>query len=276
MKTSRFAQYAAEGSKRMFVGTLIKCTKGEWQMGPDRDLISPNTRFVAVMDTATTGYLKWVGGNQVDGRMGLVADGFQPPHRNELDDLDREKWETDDDGARKDPWQKTDLLVLVSPTAPHDLYTFSTSSVGGASALADLCGAHARTTEGVGQYPVVTLDSDSYLHKIKSRGRIYFPVFKIVDSVEAAPFNAMVAEARGGAGFIPATLPAPERPGMGIEGEPKRVRPIITSGRASLMGIEPTDPTESVEYEGQEDGPPEPTAPPLDHDGGPDYDVLPS
>ena len=51
-------------------------------------------------------------------------------------------------------------------------------------------------------------------------------MFKIVDCVEAAPFNAMVAGARGGAGFIPtgASPPALETPRRG---------PItITSGRA--------------------------------------------
>ena len=212
MKTSRFAQYAAEGSKRMFVGTLIKCVKDEWQMGPDRDLISPTTRFVAVMSTLTVGHLKWVDNRQVDSRIGLVADGFRRAQRDELGDLDQKNWEADEYGDRKDPWQPTDLLVLVAPAPPHDLYTFSTSSVGGANALADLCGAHACTTEGVGQYPVVTLATGSYVHKIKSRGRIFFPVFKIVDSVEAAPFNALVAEARGGAGFIPTSPPALEGP----------------------------------------------------------------
>jgi hypothetical protein len=206
---SKFAQYAAERSKTMFLGTLIKFVKGEWQMGADRNLISPTQRFVAVMDTATTGHMKWLGGKSVDSRMGLIADEFRPVHRNELDDLDSKTWEVDENGDRVDPWQKTNLLVLVSPTAPHDLFTFSTSTEGGQSAIGDLCGAHGRTTEEAGQYPVVTLGLGGYLHKIKSRGWIKTPLFKIVDCVEASPFNAIVAEERGGAGFMPASVSSP-------------------------------------------------------------------
>jgi hypothetical protein len=209
MKQSRFAQYAAEESKRRFLGKLIKFVKGEWQMGLNRDPISSSQRFVAVMDTLTIGYMKWVGGEIVDHKMGLVADGFRAAHRNDLDDLGGENWEASEYGDRIDPWQKTKLLVLVSPTAPHDLFTFSTSTEGGGNAIGDLCAAHGASTEGAGLYPVVTLGTDSYQHSNRAFGRVKVPVFKIVDCVEAAPFNALVAEARGGAGFMPASASSP-------------------------------------------------------------------
>jgi hypothetical protein len=205
------------------------------------------------METLTVGYLKWAGGKPVDGRMGLVADGFRAPPRSELDDFDSKNWETDKDGARKDPWQKTTLLVLVAPTAPHDLFTFTTGTVGGQGAIRDLCEAHARTTEAVEQYPVVLLGSDSYQHKDRTKGRVYVPVFRVVDSVEAAPFNAMVAEARGGAGFIPTSPPALMTPGM------------IAIARGRSASLEPPTPPEPLLnselepppiglYEGPEDG----------------------
>ena len=228
MKTSKFAQYAAEGSKRL--------------LGADEALISSSLSFVAVMDTVTIGHIKWVGGKPVDHRMGLVADGFHAVHRNDLDDLDSKNWETDENGARIDPWQKTALLVLASPAAPHDLHTFSTSTVGGHGAVNDLCEAHAKTTEDLGQYPVVTLASDSYLHKDRKVGRVDVPVFKIVDCVEAGPFNAVVAEARGGAGFIPTSPPA-----LGTS----RIGPIaIGSGKASWGG-----PPWPHDDDGDDDGP---------------------
>ena len=236
MKTSMFAQFAAEGSKRMFVGDLIKFVKGKWQVGADRDLISPDEPFVAAMETLTVGYLKWsADGKPVDSQMGLVADGFRPPHRNELGDLDSKTWKVGENGRdRVDPWQETTLIVLISATEPHDLYTFSTSTVGGQGAIGDLCKAHARTTEGAGQYPVVTLASDSYQHKIPSRGRIDVPVFRVVDCVEAGPFNAMVAEARGGAVFIPTSPPA-----------------LVTSGTgptAIARGMGSTEPNDDIPY----------------------------
>ena len=191
MSISKFALYAAENSSCNFLGTLIKFNRGEWQMGKGKDLVSPDKRFVAVMDTATTGHIKWLGGKQVDSKMGLITDDFRPVHRNQLDDFDRATWEIAKNGDRIDPWQITTLLVLASPAAPHDLYTFTTNTKGGEGAIAVLCGAHGATTEKVGQYPVVTLDSDSYQHKEKTIGRVIFPVFEIVDCVEAAPFNAL-------------------------------------------------------------------------------------
>ena len=206
MKGSQFAQYGAEGAKRPFLGEPLKFTKSEWQIGADKDLVSPDQRFVPIMKTLTAGHLKWGDGKPVDSRMGLVADGFRPLHRSELGDLDSEAWEVDERGDRADPWRRMDLIVLASASAPHALYSLSTSSVGGLGAIRDLCEAHARTTEGVGQYPVVTLDSDYYLHKNKSIGRVHVPVFNIVDCVEAEPFDAIVAGTRGGAGFMPASV----------------------------------------------------------------------
>ena len=246
MHTSRFAQYAAAGSNRMFVGMSLKFVKGEWQMGPDRDLISPNTRLVAVMPTLTVGWQKWVDGKSDDSRMGLVADGFRAPYRDELDDLDSEDWETDEYGKRIDPWQKTNLLVFVEPNEPHALFTFSTTSAGGQNAVYDLSGAYGRTIESIGQFPVVQLHSGSYDHKIKARGRIDYPIFKIVDRVEAAPFNAIVAEAHGGAAFIPTSPPALTTPATGSI--------AITSGRTPPIPPTPPEPPPIERYEGPEDG----------------------
>jgi hypothetical protein len=208
MATSKFALFAAETSKRMFLGTLLKYVKGEWQAGPNRDLIPADMAFVPIMDTLTVGFIKWRDGATVDDRLGLVADGFYPPHRNTLDDLDSTNWEIDDNGVRIDPWQRTTLLVFADANEPRNLYTFSTTSEGGRGAIGALCAAHSQATEGVGQYPVVTLATDSYLHKDKRVGRVKFPVFKPIGAVEAAPFNAIVAGARGGAGFIPTSSPA--------------------------------------------------------------------
>jgi hypothetical protein len=215
MKTSRVARYAAARSQRMFLGDLLKYVKGDWERGPDRVPVPPGETFIAVMGTTTVGYLKWIDGKMVDHKMGLAADGFIPVPRRDLDDYDSKSWKVDNDGDLIDPWQPTSLLVLISQAEPHELFTFSTSTAGGESAVGELCEAHARTTEDAGLYPVVMLASDSYLHKIKSRGRVYVPVFNIVDAVDAAPFDAIVAGARGGAGFIPISPPADLTSGTG-------------------------------------------------------------
>ena len=84
----------------------------------------------------------------------------------------------------------------------------------------------------------MTLDTDSYQHKIKAFGRIKVPVFKIVDCVEAAPFNAMVAEARGGAGFIPASVSSPA---LVTPHEPDRHRQRQARAGTLPPSILPTD-----------------------------------
>jgi hypothetical protein len=246
MKTSMFAQFAVEEAKnRNFLGELIKFVKGDWLAGSDKDKIPSGQRFVAVLDTLTVGHIKWADGKPVDSKMGLVADGFKPVPRNELGDLDRATWELDENGRDfVDPWQKTTLFVLASPVAPHDLYTFTTSTVGGKGAVAALCEAHARTTEGVGQYPVVTLATDSYQHKNRAIGRVKTPVFEIVDCVEAAPFNAMIVGARGGAVFIPTSSPALVTSGM-IAITSGRLVPIKAAGPpAPPIDDEPDGPGE--------------------------------
>ena len=182
MKTSRFALYAAARSQRMFLGDLLKYVKGDWERGPDRVPVPPGETFIAVMGTTTTGHLKWVDGKVVDHKMGLVADGFIPVPRRDLDDYDSKSWKVDNDGNLVDPWQLTTLLVLISQAEPHEVFTFSTPTEGGQSAVAELCDAHSRTTEGAGLYPVVMLGSGFYDHKIKSRGRIKYPVFEIVNA----------------------------------------------------------------------------------------------
>ena len=58
-------------------------------------------------------------------------------------------WRVGEDGDRDDPWQKTTLIVLVSADAPHDLFTFATTTAGGQSAISDLCEAHAAEHRGL-------------------------------------------------------------------------------------------------------------------------------
>jgi hypothetical protein len=172
------------------------------------------------MNALTVGVVKWGGGKVTDSEMGLVVDGYRPPHRNDLDDNDSTTWEKEDDGALKDPWQKATMLPFVRVDPPNEVFTFSTATVGGEGAIAVLCEAHGRTTEGVGQYPVVQFQSDSYLHKVKSYGKVFVPIFKIVDSVDAASFDAIIAQERGGAAFLPANGSASIQIGSSVFGGP--------------------------------------------------------
>jgi hypothetical protein len=249
MNKSMFSKYAADRSRRMFPGELLKFTKGVWEQGLNRAPVPSAKTLVAVMNTLTTGHIKWTDGRPSDAAMGLVADGFQPQDRNDLGDLDPEDWEIGEDGGRQDPWQPTTLLVLVSAEAPHTVFTFSTATVGGQGAIAALCEAHGRATEDAGQYPVVTLAVDSYEHRIKSYGKVKTPVFKIIDSAPAAPFDAIVAGERGGAGFLPKS-PSLERSSIAVaigRTPPSPPPHDICDGPAS-GGTEGDDPGEDMPF----------------------------
>ena len=194
--SSPFAAYADAMSQRQFDGQLLRFAKGEYLVGPDNDVLPAGSRVV-LMDTLTSGWLRWRDGHPTESRMGLVVERFLPPQRRELGDDNSSCWEVDSDGSARDPWQFTNCVVVMSPES-SDLYTFTTASRGGINAVADLCKAHDRAIRRQpGCYPLVSLASDSYQHKIKTRGRIKIPVFRLVRYVDARPFDSALAIARG-------------------------------------------------------------------------------
>ena len=96
------------------------------------------TRFVANMGELLTGWQRWEDNKPTDSVMGKVMERFQAPRRNELGDMDREQWEVDGTGKERDPWQRTNYLLMKGAN-DGELYTFTTSSKGGLDAVARLC-----------------------------------------------------------------------------------------------------------------------------------------
>jgi hypothetical protein len=72
-------------------------------------------------------------------------------------------------------------MRMIDPEDSEVVYTFTTSSRGGVSAVAKLVGEFGRGVRmHPGQLPIVEIGSGSYQHKDRSLGRIKFPTFKIV------------------------------------------------------------------------------------------------
>src|SRR5262245_40051497 len=109
-----FKKYGEAATQRNIVGDLLKFNKfGEWVHGQYDDALPRGTRLAVHMQTLTIGWQKWQANRPADAVMGLVCDGFEPPRRNTLGDMDKAQWEKDgDDGKAKDPWQFSNLLVL--------------------------------------------------------------------------------------------------------------------------------------------------------------------
>jgi hypothetical protein len=186
-----FLEYADAISHRNIVGTLLRFVKGEYYINQDGvDVEVPHgTTFIANMDEMLAGWIRWEDSKPTDHIMGKVVNHYQPPPRNTLGDLDKTMWETYDNGDPRDPWQLSNYLLLKN-TETGELYTFTASSQGGLSAVGNLLRAYGTAmAQRPKEYPIVALGGSSYPHKIKSRGRVKVPVFKVVGWSKKAEFG---------------------------------------------------------------------------------------
>lgn len=191
-----FESYGATASMNSITGTLIKFSKGDWVMGQEEEEVPAGMEFVCDMMQFNIGWTKWVDNKPVAQHMGKLVEGFTPPRRPDLGDMDEELWETDDRGTVRDPWQFTNTVILRKPgkSAADDanLFTFSTSSKGGINAMGDLCKAFARMIKEKAEgLPIITLQTTSYKHPVY--GKVKKPEFKIV-GWEATPPQAPAEE----------------------------------------------------------------------------------
>src|SRR6516165_3006769 len=92
------------------LGPLLKFIKGEWFIGDTK--IEIGRAYVAHLSELVHGWVKFQDGKPVEQRVGKVADKFRPAKREELGDLDRDKWETQLSGAPRDPWSLQFFLPL--------------------------------------------------------------------------------------------------------------------------------------------------------------------
>jgi hypothetical protein len=182
-----FEAYGNATVNNHIVGQLLKFSKGDYLAGQDGAEIKPGTKLAAIMDQLMVGWIKWKDAAPVEHVMGLVASGYVPPKRAELDDNDEETWDTDDDGRPRDPWQFSNYLIVVDQK-DKTVFTFTTSSKGGLGAIGELCKAYGKgMRERPNDFPVIELGVGSYQHRDKSLGRIKFPILKPVGWAAKAP-----------------------------------------------------------------------------------------
>jgi len=172
-----YAEYAGEVNTRPFVGDLLIFTKhGQYKAGQDRDEIAMATKMLVYMPGLKRGWVKWQEGQPVAHIMGLVAEGFRPPPREELGDDNEDEWELLNDKPR-DPWQTTNHLPMCNQKG--EVFTFVSSSKGGLSEVGRLSELYSnRRRMKPDEIPVIELESRSYDHKLY--GETLAPVFKVV------------------------------------------------------------------------------------------------
>jgi hypothetical protein len=134
---------------------LLKFKKGKFYIQDEE--VPIGTEYVAHPSQLTLCWIKFSGGQVVDRRLGKAADGYRPPEREELGDLDESKWESGLDGKPKNPWSFQHLLPLEHPET-GELVIFTTSSVGGEIGVKELVRAWAqRAKKGSCALPIVKL-----------------------------------------------------------------------------------------------------------------------
>lgn len=227
MSGNYFEQYGSIAAQSAITGTLIKFSKGDWLMGQDDEQLEPGTQFTAVMSQLTVGWIKWVDSKPAEQIMGKVAEGYQPPRRKELGDLDDTEWEVDSNGRPRDPWQFSNHLVLrkvgTDGSDEEDLYTFATSSRGGINAIGELCKAYGKQfRQKSDQYPIIELGVDSYVHSNKEYGRIKTPVLTLVDWEAITPDQKSKAPAKKAAAKEPEKKASAKEPEKKAAGKSRR------------------------------------------------------
>jgi hypothetical protein len=163
-------------------GTFLKFAKGDWLLGEEEKKVPAEARFVANLDEYYRGWVRWWEGKPTDHLIGRVIDRYRVPAREELGELDENTWETNAKGERRDPFARTVYLAM-RDVSNDETICFTSSSDGGRKAVAKLADRYDRLRHKYkAKMPVVTLESESYLHpRHPEYGKILKPKFRVVD-----------------------------------------------------------------------------------------------
>lgn len=168
--------YASYGAKVGTTGQFLSFKSGEFLFGHDATELPIGTRLVANMPALRVGWRRWFGAEVTEDLTEPLVSAGPMQRRDTLGDLDESKWETDDRGDPRDPWQLTNILEL---SDGEETYIYSTGSKGGIGAIGRLCKEYGKEYRlRPGMLPIIELGRDFYNHK--KFGKTYFPEFKIV------------------------------------------------------------------------------------------------
>lgn len=181
-----------EAQKDAGYDRMMKFKKGVYYV--DNAEVPLGTQFVAHAIGWAKAWIKFENGKRADYKVYRILSGESPPDRDQLGDMDQDKWETSDMTRQpKDPWTKQNLLPLENEAGDH--FIFVSGSTGGARAVSDLCAAWARKSHrepACGQ-PIVKLRT--VMMPSKRFGNVPRPHFEIVgwDGGSSAPVREVQA-----------------------------------------------------------------------------------
>jgi len=161
-------------------GTFFKFAKdGKFRKTSDEEEIPEGTQFVVIYDQIQGGWIKFMGkGNPPERKQGNIFEGFVPPDRETLGDMDQSEWEVGLSGKPADPWQ-FQLLLPLQHVETGELFVFNTSSITGrraADRLISDCGRMQRIEPN--DYPIIKLRIGGFEHRDPRIGWIKTPAFE--------------------------------------------------------------------------------------------------
>jgi hypothetical protein len=174
------------------VGRLVKFSReGRFVTSDDDAPVDESTEFIVLADETLVGWIKFHADGETppDRVMGILYDGFVPPPRERLGDLNQAKWPIGLSGAPEDPWRHQACLVL-QQTETRELFTFVTASKTGRRAVGSLLRHFDRMKRtNPDELPVVRLRAGGFNHRDARIGWVPTPMFAVVGK---APRNSAV------------------------------------------------------------------------------------
>ena len=163
----------ATSGTRLIRGNLLKFADRQWTFGRDGRPMRAGVQLVAL--SGATAWQRWEKKKPVEVRVRVPGQPFFT--RAELGRTDETQWTRRPDGSVADPWQFTKVLYLADGQS-GEVFSFTTTSGGGFSAIADLVDQVA-FMRGVrpGAFPIVELGSADMETRYGRKSR---PVFKII------------------------------------------------------------------------------------------------
>jgi len=170
-------------------GKFILPTEG------DKEL-AEGTQLAVVWNQGRGGFQRFgEKGERPEFRLSLIFGG-KPPAREELGDTDPSRWPVSDfSGEQEDPWKEV-MMVPLQSIEDGTVYVFSTMSVTGLRAVANLLHQSARMAAKDGDnYPVIKLRCGGYEHK--KFGWVKVPAFERVGTAPKADVVSAVTSVAG-------------------------------------------------------------------------------
>jgi hypothetical protein len=160
------------------IGRIMKFNKdGRFTTG-DGEEVAQDRNFAVIHDQIQVGYIKFGGkGEAPERRMGPLFNGYRPPPRSELGDLDQTQWDIGLNGQPQDPWQPQ-IQIPLADVMTEELYLFGTTSVTGRKACGNLIAQAQRMARNdPDNYLVVALRTGGFNHA--KFGRVKTPSFLV-------------------------------------------------------------------------------------------------